>query len=490
MAKSKSVYICQNCGTSYPKWSGQCGSCGQWNTLVEEVQEGGNSRANSLQSSVSDAEVQKNLITFSQVDPLKSAKRRFSTHIDELDRVLGSDNGQSGVVQGAVMLIGGEPGIGKSTLLTQMVLLSLAHYADMKVLYVCGEENPHQISMRIKRLLAAQSEIDKNAEVNIVEISSEKSKKEQESSLSKKVADINSRLLFGTSTNIAVISEQIKKEKPDMVVVDSIQTVTSPDLTGAPGSVGQIRACADELTHLAKSMNIPLWIVGHVTKEGQIAGPKVLEHIVDSVLEFSGERTGELRLLRAIKNRFGATDEVGVFKMTENGFVSVKNPTELFLEHSATPVPGSASVCVMEGTRPLIIEIQALLIKSQLAMPRRIGSGLPLSKIQMLSAILEKHCHLPLGTTDIFASLVGGFSTKEPSIDLGMAIAMASSLKNKAVPANTVFIGEVGLLGEIRSVPLLERREKEAKRLGFTNVISLKKYKTITQLVRALFPTT
>lgn len=486
MAKAKTVYTCQNCGTSFPKWSGQCGSCGQWNTLVEEIQESSSSRTSSLQSSVSSQEVEKNIITFSQVDPLKSAKRRFSTHIDELDRVLGSDNGQSGVVQGAVMLIGGEPGIGKSTLLTQMVLLSLDHYTEMKVLYVCGEENPHQISMRIKRLMVTQAKEGKVDDLKNIDNKGIKIEKEQKSSSKNKWENINDRLLFGTSTNIAVISEQIKKEKPDMVVVDSIQTVTSPDLSGAPGSVGQIRACADELTHLAKSMDIPLWIVGHVTKEGQIAGPKVLEHIVDSVLEFSGERTGELRLLRAIKNRFGATDEVGVFKMTENGFVSIKNPTELFLEHSSVPVPGSASVCVMEGTRPLVIEIQALLIKSQLAMPRRIGSGLPLSKIQMLSAILEKHCRLPLGTTDIFASLVGGFTTKEPSIDLGMAVAMASSLKNKAVPANTVFIGEVGLLGEIRSVPLLDRRIKESNRLGFTKAISAQNFKTIKDVLRQL----
>ncbi len=485
MAKTKTQYVCQNCDTSFLKWSGQCGSCGEWNTLVEEVV-APSSTARAAQT-VSEVDMSKTVTSLSQVDPLKSSKKRFSTQIDELDRVLGGENSEKGVVQGAVMLIGGEPGIGKSTLLTQMVLETLIAYSQMKILYVCGEENPHQIAMRIARLQENTGRKNQFAERKNTVKSVKNTMKEPEINKSKSSHNLADRLLFCTSTNSYVITEQIKTQKPDMVIIDSIQTITSPQLTGAPGSVGQIRTTTDELTQLAKAYDIPMWIVGHVTKEGQIAGPKVLEHIVDSVLEFSGERTGELRLLRAIKNRFGATDEVGVFKMTEFGFESVENPTELFLENSRKQVAGSAAVCVMEGTRPLIIEVQALLIKSQLAMPRRVGSGLPIAKMQMLAAILEKHCRAPLASHDIFASLVGGYSTKEPSIDLGLAVAMMSSLKNKPLPKSTVCIGEVGLLGEIRSVPLLDRRIKEAKRLGFTNVISPQSDVTISGLVRRLF---
>jgi DNA repair protein RadA/Sms len=243
--------------------------------------------------------------------------------------------------------------------------------------------------------------------------------------------------------------------------------------------VGQIRETTERLTRIAKELDIPLFIVGHVTKEGELAGPKVLEHIVDSVLELRGERTSELRLLRAIKNRFGATDEVGVFQMTEFGFNSVANPTELFLEHSEAPVAGSATVCVMEGTRPLLLEVQALAVPSQLAMPRRVGRGIDLPKIQIISAVLQKYSRMPLSNYDLFVSLAGGYVTKEPSIDLGIALAIASSLSNKALPPHTVCVGEVGLLGEVRSVTLADRRIKEAQRLGFGTIISKSSHKTL-----------
>jgi DNA repair protein RadA/Sms len=332
------------------------------------------------------------------------------------------------------------------------------------VLYVAGEESPSQIALRINRIMdfEQQNELKRKT---------------------KKVGTFSSlnleKLAFTTSTDVDRVVEAIRQQKPNLVIIDSIQTMTTTDLTGTAGSVGQIRETTERLTRIAKELDIPVFIVGHVTKEGELAGPKVLEHIVDSVLELRGERTSELRLLRAIKNRFGATDEVGVFQMTEFGFNSVSNPTELFLEHSEAPVAGSVTVCVMEGTRPLLLEVQALAVPSQLAMPRRVGRGIDLPKIQIIAAVLQKYSRMPLTNYDLFVSLAGGYVTKEPSIDLGIALAIASSLSNKALPARTVCVGEVGLLGEVRSVTLVDRRIKEAQRLGFGQVISKSSHKTI-----------
>lgn len=461
MAKAKSVYVCQNCGWNSPKWVGQCYECQSWNTLVEEIP------ADTFSKSTKNSKNTQNLkditVSFSQVKSLKASKSRLSTSIDEFDRVLGGEKSEFGMVPGSVMLIGGEPGIGKSTLLTQMVVGMLQPQKKekqiKKILYVCGEENPTQISMRIERIAKQFDET---------------------------VSSVSDNLLFITSSDVDMVTKAMQKEKPHCVVVDSIQTITTSDLTGAAGSVGQVRECAERLTTAAKALQVPMFLVGHVTKEGSISGPKVLEHIVDSVLELSGDRTGELRILRAVKNRFGATDEVGVFRMQEFGFVSVSNPSELFLEYANSKIPGSTTVCVMEGTRPLLVEIQALVVASQLAMPRRVGRGIKLSRIQVLSAVLQKHCKLPLGSTDIFSSVAGGFEVKEPGVDLGLAIAMASSLNNKALPENSVFIGEVGLLGEIRSVNLLNRRIKEAKRLGYTNIYSKKTHKSVKDVLKDL----
>jgi len=445
----KNSFVCQNCGWSSLKWVGQCQDCGDWNTLVEEVSRTSSS-GKTIKSSEKIAEFTKNL---SQVDLMKSSKPRFSSFIDEFDRVLGGEKGKFGMVSGAVMLIGGEPGIGKSTLLTQVVVKMLSKHRQ-KIAYVCGEENPEQISLRIKRL----KQLDYDPE----------------------------DLIFITSTNVDSIVKAIEKLKPKLVVVDSIQTITTFDLSGTAGSVGQIRECTERLTSLAKSLSIPMFLVGHVTKQGVISGPKVLEHIVDSVLELSGDRTGDLRILRAVKNRFGATDEVGVFRMRDFGFEEVSNPSALFLEYADAKVPGSATVCVMEGTRPLLMEIQALVVASVLAMPRRVGRGINLSRIQVLTAVLQKHCGLPLGNNDVFVSVAGGFNVKEPALDLGLAVAIASSLTNKSIPQKTVFIGEMGLLGEIRSVSLLDRRIKEAKRLGFTNIISKKTHSSVRQVLKDL----
>lgn len=459
MSKSDSVYVCQNCGWSTAKWVGQCYECKTWNSMVEELP----TEVISKQKLGKKQKIEDFTITFSQVEALGSSKIRLSTNIDEFDRVLGGENSNFGMVPGAVMLIGGEPGIGKSTLLTQMVVAMLqpskigGTAGNHKCIYVCGEESPSQIALRIERIAKQFHE---------------------------EVDAVKDNLIFVTTSDVDAITSAMQKIKPKCVIVDSIQTVTTSDLTGAAGSVGQVRECAERLTSTAKALHIPLFLVGHVTKEGIISGPKVLEHIVDSVLELSGDRTGDLRILRSVKNRFGATDEVGVFRMREFGFESVTNPSEMLLEYSDFQVPGSVTVCVMEGTRPLLVEIQALVVSSQLAMPRRVGRGINLPRIQVLSAVLQKHCHLPLGATDIFASVAGGFQVKEPSIDLGLAVAMASSLNNKPIKEKSVFIGEVGLLGEIRSVNLLERRIKEAKRLGFKNIISKKTHKSVKDVLR------
>lgn len=410
----------------------------------------------------------KSVIKLSEVDLAKRPKQRFSTGMGEMDRVLGG-----GIVPGAVMLIGGEPGIGKSTLLTQMVLRVLSEQLKSgdqvkPILYVCGEESPDQISLRINRFI--------NNEHNLKNGSFGKD-------LGKALGEY---MVFMTSTDVDEVVTAIRETQPFMIIVDSIQTMGTTDLMGAEGSVGQIRESTERLTTVAKHVGVPLFLVGHVTKEGTIAGPKVLEHIVDSVLELSGERTGQLRLLRAIKNRFGATDEVGVFKIVEYGLEEVANPSELFLEHTDKPVPGSSTVCVMEGTRPLLAEVQALVVSSQLAMPRRVGRGIELNRIQVLAAVLQKHCGLPLGTTDIFLSAAGGFTIREPAVDLGLAVAVASSLKNKPLSDKTVFIGEVGLLGEIRSVSYLEQRVKEAQRLGFTKIISRKTHGRVREVLKEL----
>ncbi len=485
MVKTKTKFVCQNCGASFPKWQGQCSQCQEWNTLVEETESAGNARGMSLSANQwSEQDLEKILVKRSEVKAVSASKQRFSSSIGELDRVLGG-----GIVPGEIILIGGEPGIGKSTLLTQMILGVLLKKSQVKastsdkksakqkpnkmkkIFYVSGEESPAQINLRINRIL--------ENEQFLLFLNYAKNKKPD-------LSFLDDSLQFITSTDVDQLRLLMAKHEPDLVIVDSIQTLSTQDLSGASGSVGQVREVTERLRLVGKSLHIPLFLVGHVTKDGTIAGPKTLEHMVDSVVELSGERTGKFRLLRALKNRFGATDEVGVFQFTDYGLAEVNNPSLLFLDQQQN-VPGSAVCCVMEGTRPLLVEVQALASRTQLAIPRRVGQGIELSRIQVLSAVLQKHCRVSFADYDLFVNAAGGFRIKEPAVDLALAAAMVSSVKNKKIPSKTVFIGEVGLLGEIRPVSYLERRVKEAKRLGFKKIITSKKYQRLDQLVKKMF---
>ncbi len=491
MSKTKTAFICQNCGASYPKWQGQCVQCKEWNSLVEEAVKPVSQSEFGIKSGSGqhDQQATKQLIeqfvtSLPEVKTASASKQRFSSGIGELDRVLGG-----GIVPGAVILLGGEPGVGKSTLLTQMSLSILSLLSSEKtrsfgsdkknkskeknknraaILYICGEESPEQINLRINRSL------------NNEQLLSIGSSGINQSDLKQ---SFEQNLQFVTTTDVDQITTIIHQLQPRLAIVDSIQTLSTQDLTGASGSIGQVRESTDRLINVAKGISIPIFLVGHVTKDGVIAGPKVLEHMVDAVLQLEGERTGQFRLLRAHKNRFGATDEVGVFKAVEYGYQEIPNPSELFLENQDKVVPGSAVACIMEGTRPLLIEVQALVNRSKLAMPRRVGRGVELSRIQVLAAVLEKHCGLPLSEHDIFVSAAGGFKLNEPAVDLALAIAIVSSLLEKSVENKIVFAGEIGLLGEIRRVTALERRIKEAERLGHKKVVSAKAH---TQLREAL----
>jgi len=439
MAKTKSFYRCQQCGATSPKWLGQCPACREWNSLVEEIQ------ASTTSGNVSRRGVPQ-VTRF--VDITQTArKERIPSGLGEFDRVLGG-----GIVPGSVVLIAGEPGIGKSTLLTQ---LSLALIGQKKpTLYVCGEESIDQVGLRIRRLLPQGEKAE------------------------------NLALVAETVTEAVVAIGE--NEKPDVMIIDSIQTMESEALTGMAGSVGQVRESAHLLMRMAKKHHISVFIVGHVTKEGAIAGPKVLEHMVDVVLHLEGERTGLWRILRTVKNRFGATDEVGVFAMEEGGLTGVENPSGAFLEESQMGMPGSAVVALMEGTRPILVEVQALTVESQLAMPRRVTQGISLAKLQVLAAVLQRWCKLPLGSKDIFISVAGGLKITEPAADLGISLALASSVTGKPLPKGLIAAGEVGLLGEIRRVSHLKKRIQEAKRLGYGPVISVESYQTVQVMVKDL----
>lgn len=423
MAKIKTKYVCQSCGAEQARWYGKCPDCDAWNTLVEEVSQGFASPGKLGGALPSAVAFKSRPIPIASV-PMNE-EERFSTGLGELDRVLGG-----GVVPGSLVLLGGEPGSGKSTLLLQ-VADRLAKLG-LRVLYASGEESARQIAMRAKRLGAEHPGLHVLAE-----------------------------------TDIRAIQAAILDFKPDWAVIDSIQAVYDPDTNSLPGSVSQVRAATGSLMKLAKEEGVALCLVGHVTKEGTLAGPRVLEHMVDTVLYVEGDRFRSHRLLRSVKNRFGATNEVGVFEMGEAGLREVTNPSELFLAERAPDASGSAIVATMEGTRPLLVEIQALVSPSALAQPRRSATGLEYNRLVQILAVLEKRVGLSLSKADAYLNVVGGLEINEPAADLGVALAIASSLRDVPLPPKLLAIGEVGLNGEIRAVSGLEARLKEAAKLGF-----------------------
>lgn len=432
MAKSSSQYVCQQCGYVSPSFLGKCPECGSWNSLVEQIEE--NSRSSFGKPTKPKA---------GQVVNLKDIEKqhydRLSSGIGEFDRVLGG-----GIVRGSIVLIAGDPGIGKSTLLSHLAL----NIKD--TLYVAGEESASQIKLRIDRIKP------------------------------------NSSLKVLNEIDVDVISSTIEQEKPSIVIVDSIQTIQTQDLNSAPGSVSQVRESAHRLQQVGKKLHIPIFIVGHVTKEGTIAGPRTLEHLVDVVLSLEGDPNSHYRILRGNKNRFGPTDEVGIFDMSEEGLKEVTNPSEIFLDEKIS-APGSAIVATLNGLRPMLLEVQALVTKTNLPIPRRVGTGIDNNRLQLLVAVLTKRCRMPLYDQDIFVNVVGGIKLMEPAADLAICLAIISSFKDQSLNPKAVFISEVGLLGELRSTRNLKKRIEEAKRMGFTTPISSENAKTLDQAVNKSF---
>lgn len=472
MAKTSTQFVCNRCGYSTPQWFGKCPSCGEWNSLVEMKFSTRNEKFKNKNE-----KLEKPL----RLGEIKmTAKNRITTGIEEFDRVVGN-----GLIPGSVVLLAGEPGIGKSTLLLQLAdALTTNHQSPITILYISGEESVEQIKLRADRLgikadkLFIQNETNVSIICEEIEVGSEKWEVGNEIG-SKKLEKENQN-----SNNLASDSNFTSPTSHfGLIIIDSVQTLWSENQEGIAGSIGQVKESTAKLINLVKSKNIPLILVGQVTKEGAIAGPMTLAHMVDTVLFLEGERFQSLRLLRGIKNRFGPTDEVGVFEMTDKGMIGVENPSKLFLGASG-PVPGSISFCAIEGTRPILIEIQALVTKSFLAMPRRVANGFDYNRLVLLTAVLQKILNLPLWDQDIYLNVAGGFKIGEPAADLAVCLAIISSFKNKALPDKTCAFGEVGLLGEIRRVSQEEKREKEAKRMGFSEIISSKDCKNLREASR------
>lgn len=432
MAKAKATaFFCKECGYESAKWLGQCPACREWNTFVEEPVAKKEPRARRGIGSSPDK---------SAGSPFKGKPSRLSeicldeqdrmkTGYDELDRVLGG-----GVVRGSLVLVGGDPGIGKSTLLLQ-ICRNLAA-AGKKVLYISGEESLKQIKLRANR-----------------------------------IGEISGELLFLCETNLESIEGAIGEEKPDVVIVDSIQTMFREEITSAPGSVSQVRESTNLLLQIAKGKGIAIFIVGHVTKEGVVAGPRVLEHMVDTVLYFEGERSASYRIIRGVKNRFGSTNEIGVFEMVERGLCEVKNPSEYMLSGRPEDASGAVVACSMEGTRPMLLEVQALITPTAFGMPRRTAAGTDYNRVNLLMAVLEKRCHYDLSHFDAYVNITGGYRMNEPALDLAIIMAIVSSMKDRAVNPKTIIFGEVGLSGEVRAVSMAQQRVSEAKKLGFETCI-------------------
>lgn len=422
MPKAKTIFFCQNCGFESSKWMGQCPTCKEWNSFAEEPQAStkktaaGNVRKDTPQPK-----------TLSEIEMNQAA--RMSTGMGELDRVLGG-----GIVQGSLVLVGGDPGIGKSTLLLQ-VCRNLSD-AGKKVLYISGEESLQQIRLRAERM-----------------------------------GSFTEHLLILCETDLQAVRETITRLQPQVVVIDSIQTMYNESVSSAPGSVSQVRESTGVLMQIAKTQNITVFIVGHVTKEGVVAGPRVLEHMVDTVLYFEGDRYASYRVLRGVKNRFGSTNEIGVFEMRTSGLAEVANPSEYMLEGKPENASGSIVACTMEGTRPVLLEVQALVCQSSLAFPRRTADGTDLNRVNLLMAVLEKRAGLRVSSCDAYINIAGGIRMNEPALDLGIVLAVASSMKDTPIDEKTIAFGEVGLSGEVRSVTMPEQRVREAKKLGFDTVI-------------------
>ena len=423
MAKGKkTVFFCQNCGHEETKWLGQCPMCKEWNTFVEEKV-----IASSVSASVkTDRDIEKKIVALSQVNT--DEQKRFQTGMKELDRVLGG-----GIVPGSLVLVGGDPGIGKSTLLLQ-VCQKLAK--ERQVLYISGEESLVQIKLRANRM-----------------------------------GNFSDNMKLFCETNLGTIRDVIEKKQPEFVVIDSIQTMYSEEVASAPGSVSQVRESTNVFMQLAKGLGITIFIVGHVTKEGTVAGPRVLEHMVDTVLYFEGDRHASYRILRGVKNRFGSTNEIGVFEMRQNGLVEVENPSEYMLSGKPENASGSVVACSIEGTRPLLIEIQALVYDTNFGMPRRTATGTDYNRVNLLMAVLEKRIGLHLANCDAYVNIAGGIRMNEPAIDLGIVMAIVSSYKNRPVDERMIVFGEVGLSGEVRAVNMPEQRVAEAKKLGFETCV-------------------
>ncbi len=421
MAKIKSVYICSECGYESPKWYGKCPSCGEWNTMNEEIKE--QTSASVAKTRISNYTPPVNIKEISTTDEI-----RYKTGLSELDRVLGG-----GIVKGSLVLLGGDPGIGKSTILLQIC----EHLGkEYKILYVSGEESKRQLKLRASRL-----NVDSD------------------------------NLYIQTQTDVELISETIRQDKPDLVMIDSIQTMSLTELQSSPGSITQVRECTNYLMRVAKSLDIPLIIVGHVNKEGSIAGPKVLEHVVDAVLHFEGDKQMSYRILRAVKNRYGSTNEIGVFQMTDCGLQEVENPSQMLLSGRPKNVSGTCVACAMEGTRPILAEIQGLATTTGYGNPRRMTTGFDYNRMSLILAVLEKRAGYYFSNTDTYINVVGGLRLDETAVDIAVAMALVSSLKDIVIPDDAIAIGEIGLAGEIRAVNHISQRVSEAIRLGFKRIV-------------------
>ncbi len=439
--KLKTVYICSNCSHESQKWIGKCPNCEAWNSFMEDVINVGKPLKQGISSTPRSLKIE--ALSPASLTTNKTSISRFLTGIEEFDRVIGG-----GIVAGSLILLSGEPGIGKSTL-TLQIANNISKIK--KVLLISGEESVDQIAERAQRL------------------------------------NLNEENLTAVNEyNLETMLETIRKEKPDFVIIDSIQVISSIDIPGSAGSITQVRYCTERIMEIAKTSGIAVMLIGHVTKDGNLAGPRVLEHLVDTVMQIEGDRFQQFRMLRASKNRFGSCNEVGIFEMTERGMTQVKNPSEQFLEGRKKDAIGSIITVAMEGTRPFLVEVQALASTSPFGYPKRTANGFDLNRLQILIAVLEKHAKINLQTQDVFINIVGGIRLNEPAADLAVLMAIVSSHTQKHISDNTIIYGEVGLSGELRKVSHAEKRAKEGEKLGFTNQITPNKYKEITEIIKNL----